>query len=64
MGAAAGDPNTLLALGKMESLALPGSSYKLAYTPGLISQVYQRSGAALLATPTTVFGSSGSDGGA
>lgn len=65
MGAAPspGDPNLLLGLGKLESLALPGSSYKLAFTPGLIPQVYQRSGAALLPTPAAVLGSVNADGG-
>ncbi|MGE5465525.1 MAG: SpvB/TcaC N-terminal domain-containing protein, partial [Syntrophothermus sp.] len=32
----------LLKLGKIESLALPGESYKLAFTPSLLSLVYQR----------------------
>jgi RHS repeat-associated protein len=63
MGAAAADVNALLALGKLDPLALPGSSYKLAFTPGLISQVYQRNGTALLPTPATVLGSSSGDGG-
>ena len=63
MGAVAGDPRALLALGKLESLALPGSSYKLAFTPGLISQVYQRGGAALLPIPASVLGSIAADGG-
>jgi RHS repeat-associated protein len=63
MGAAAGDPRTLLALGTLQSLALSGASYKLAFTPGLISQVYQRSGSALLVTPATVLGSVAADGG-
>jgi RHS repeat-associated protein len=63
MGAAAGDPNFLLALGTMEALALPGSAYKLAFTPGLISQVYQRKSVALLPTPASVFASFAADGG-
>jgi RHS repeat-associated protein len=63
MGAAAGDPKSLLALGKLESLALPGCSYKLAFTPGLISQVYQRSGTPLLPIPANVLGSAAADGG-
>jgi RHS repeat-associated protein len=41
-----GEANTLtpkaLPLGKVESLALPCESYKLAFTPGLLTQVYQR----------------------
>jgi RHS repeat-associated protein len=42
LGAAAGDPNQLLPLGQLESLALPGESYKLAFTPGLLDVVFQR----------------------
>ncbi len=61
MGAAAGDPRALLALGKLESLALPGTSYKLTFTPGLISQVYQRGGGPLLSA--AVLSSVTGDGG-
>jgi len=63
MGAAAGDPKTLLPLGNLEPLALPGSSHKLAFTPGLISQVYQRGATALLLSPRSVLGSVAADGG-
>jgi RHS repeat-associated protein len=63
LGASKGDPKTLLPLGTIESLALPGSRYKLAFTPGLISQVYQRNGSALLPTPASVLGSVAADGG-
>ena len=38
----------LLPLGSLESLALPGESYKLAFTPGLLNQVYQRNGQPLI----------------
>ena len=41
-GASANDPDTLLAPGELESRALPGESYKLALTPGLIADVYRR----------------------
>ena len=34
------DLTDLLPLGGLESLALPGESYKLAFTPGLLTQVY------------------------
>jgi RHS repeat-associated protein len=34
------DLTDLLPLGVVESLALPGESYKLAFTPGLVTQVY------------------------
>jgi RHS repeat-associated protein len=63
MGAAAGSPAALLALGTLESLALPGRTYKAALTPGLITQVLQRSATALLPTPATVLGSVAADGG-
>ncbi|MCF7990934.1 MAG: toxin [Thiohalocapsa sp.] len=36
------DPTALLPLGRLESLALPGETYKLAFTPGLLDAVYQR----------------------
>jgi RHS repeat-associated protein len=32
----------ILPLGVVETLALPGQSYKLAFTPGLLAQVYRR----------------------
>lgn len=50
LGAAAGDPLALLPQGALEPLALPGESYKLALTPGLIEQVFQRNGQPLLPT--------------
>ena len=62
MGAAAGDASALLPLGTLQSLALTGSGYKLAFTPGLISKVYQRGGTALV-PPNTVLGSAAVDGG-
>ena len=63
MGAAAGDENALLPLHQLDPHALSGSGYKLAFTPGLINQVYQRSGTALLPTAKTVLGSTATDGG-
>jgi RHS repeat-associated protein len=63
MGAAAGDARALLPLGSLQPLALQGASYKLAFTPGLISQVYQRGGSALLPTPAAVLGAVIADGG-
>lgn len=36
------DLSDLLPLGILESLALPGETYKLAFTPGLLASVYQR----------------------
>jgi RHS repeat-associated protein len=63
MGAAASNSNALLPLGNVEPLALPGNAYKLAFTPGLISQVYQRGGSALLPAPASILGSVAPDGG-
>jgi RHS repeat-associated protein len=36
------DLTALLELGKLEPLALPGETFKLAFTPGLLTQVYRR----------------------
>jgi len=53
--------NGLLPLGELHSLALPGESYKLAFTPGLLTQVFQRPRAGqpaepLLPDPAVVLG--------
>jgi len=40
LGAAQGNPLALLPLGQLQSLALPGESYKLAFTPELVAQVF------------------------
>ncbi len=55
------DLNGLLPLGELQSLALPGESYKLAFTPGLLEQIFQRprhgqSAEPLLPDPTAVLG--------
>ncbi len=42
MGVDESDPLALLPLGTVQSLALPGESYNLAFTPGLLAQIYQR----------------------
>jgi RHS repeat-associated protein len=42
LGVSLNDPMALLPLGTVESLALPGETYKLAFTPGLLAKVYQR----------------------
>ncbi|HTZ21242.1 MAG TPA: toxin TcdB middle/C-terminal domain-containing protein, partial [Opitutaceae bacterium] len=42
LGVSKGDPDSLLALGVVEPLALPGEFYKLAFTPGLLTQVFVR----------------------
>ena len=58
----------LLPLDQVDSLALPGETYKLAFTPGLLKSVYQREsdGQApenLIPIPSAVLGSKKSDGG-
>jgi RHS repeat-associated protein len=60
----------LLRLGELDSLALPGESYKLAFTSGLISKVFRRDGQPLLPDDPThpndvnkVFGGQGGDRG-
>ncbi len=40
LGEAAGDPEALLPLGVVESRALAGEAYKLAFTPGLVNEIY------------------------
>ena len=58
----------LLPLGELQSLAVPGESYKLASTPGLLSQVFQRPRASqpaepLLPNPAAVLGGQAGDRG-
>lgn len=52
-----------LPLGELQSLALPFESYKLAFTPGLLAQVFRRNGQALLPNPAAVLGRQGADQG-
>jgi RHS repeat-associated protein len=52
----ANDLTGLMALGKVQSLALPGESYKLAFTFGLLEQVYFRGKENLLADRTNILG--------
>jgi hypothetical protein len=40
LGASANDPSALLPLHVLESLALPGETYKLAFTPGLVEDLF------------------------
>ncbi|WP_223165062.1 toxin TcdB middle/C-terminal domain-containing protein [Massilia frigida] len=58
----------LLPLGELQARALPGESYKLAFTPGLLASVFQRpcagqAGRALLPDPASVLGGQGGDQG-
>jgi RHS repeat-associated protein len=57
------DMSDLSPLGEVELLALPGENYKLAFTSGLLSQVFQRDGLPLLPNPAIILGSTGADGG-
>lgn len=63
------DLGGLLPLGELHPLSLPGESYKLAFTPGLLAQVFQRPQTgqppeALLPNPAAVLGGqAGSRGG-
>lgn len=55
------DLSGLLPLGEVQPLALPGESYKLAFTPGLLTQVFQRprqgqAAEPLLPNPAAVLG--------
>ncbi|MBA1288460.1 SpvB/TcaC N-terminal domain-containing protein [Pseudomonas japonica] len=63
MGAAASDTNARLALGILESLALQAVHFQLVFTPGLVSRVYRRGGAALLPVPADVLANVSGDGG-
>ena len=63
LGAAQNDPLALLPLGTVESLALPGESYKRSFTPGLLNHVFQRNGQALLSNPAEVLAGGGGDRG-
>jgi RHS repeat-associated protein len=49
----------LLPLGRLEALSLPGESYKLALTPGLIREVYRRDRQELLPDPKAVLANEG-----
>ena len=62
-GTAQGDALALLPLGTLEPLALPGESYRLAFTPGLLDQVFQRDGTPLLPDAPLVLGGTGGDQG-
>jgi RHS repeat-associated protein len=57
------DLTALLNLKKLESRALHGESYKLAFTPGLLAQVFKRNGQALLPNAADVLGGQGADRG-
>ncbi|MEV7026813.1 SpvB/TcaC N-terminal domain-containing protein, partial [Kitasatospora sp. NPDC093558] len=56
------DLTALLPLGHAEPRALPGESYRLAFTTKLIATVFQRDGLPLLPDPAQVLGTLGGDG--
>ena len=58
------DLSVLLPSGALETLAMPGERYKLAYTPGLLNQIYQRNGVELLGgKPEDILAGGGGDHG-
>jgi RHS repeat-associated protein len=57
------DLTGLLPLGELESLAVNGESYQLAFTPGLIDQVFRRDGQPLIPIPADVLGGGGENRG-
>jgi RHS repeat-associated protein len=62
------DLSSLLPLGEVQPLSLPGESYKLAFTPGLLAQVFQRPhpgqpNEPLLPAPADVLGGQAGDQG-
>ncbi|MBC7632955.1 SpvB/TcaC N-terminal domain-containing protein [Aeromicrobium sp.] len=59
----ADDLGALLLLAHLEPLALTGENYKLAFTPGLIDQVFVRDGQALMPDVAAVLGGQGADQG-
>jgi RHS repeat-associated protein len=63
LGVAANDPLTLLPLETVDTLATTGEQYKLAFTRGLLSSVFVRTGQALLPNPATVLAAGPPDGG-
>ena len=57
------DLTRLLPLGQHGSLGLPGETYRLGYTPGIVTNVYRRGAEALLTDPQLVLAGTGADGG-
>jgi len=63
LGASVNDPDALLPLGKLESLALPGETYRLAFTPGLIEAIFRWNGELLIPDPFRLLGGQSPDRG-
>ena len=57
------DPDRLLPLGLLESMAFAGEAYRLAFTPPLLADVYVRAGVELVPDPATTLGGASSGGG-
>ena len=57
------DLTRLLPIGELPARGLPGESYKLSFTPGLLTEVFQRDGRPLLPDPAQVLGGVGDDRG-
>jgi RHS repeat-associated protein len=55
------DLTALLPLGELKPLALPGESYRLAFTPGLLTRAFERDGETLLPDLDAVLGGQGAD---
>lgn len=62
-GASQNDPLSLLPDGELQSQALPGESYQLSFTPGLLAQSFRRDSQPLLSDPASVLGGAGADRG-
>jgi RHS repeat-associated protein len=62
-GAAQNDPLALLPLGQIEPMTLAGESCKLAFTPGLLKQIFSRNSQEFLPKPVDVLGGQGGDRG-
>jgi RHS repeat-associated protein len=63
LGMSRDDPMSLLPLGELQTMALPGESYKLSFTPGLLSQMYRRHDVLLLPDVSDILGGKGADQG-
>ena len=57
------DSTGLLPLGTLEPCGLPGESYRLAFSPGMLAQVFRRDGQVLLPNPAEVLAGPGGDKG-
>src|SRR5262249_32353226 len=57
------DLTGLLPLHQLQPLALPGESYKLAFTPGLLGSIYKHGTENLLTNLAGTLGGKGADGG-